>query len=676
MGSEASVPRLALLFFAASAACRPAGVVATGSTSRLDPSSLDFGTVTVGRRATLPLVIVNEGRASRTLTISLEGDGYELPAALELPGGGQTEVLVAFAPLRPGASAGLARFVDAETTLELSLRGLATEAPTCPRTSLPCRTLEPDEQGACVERPDREGLPCEQPCIENGRCLSGVCVGAARRCDDGDACTTDRCSEERGCVFDPLTCPAPGDPCRAASCDPTRGCLATEVKDGTSCGPNDCVTARVCLSGQCRSVTAPEGSTCAEGSFCQPAGSCRGSVCVRPPAAPLQPVWSATAPTGSGLIFPGVADGRGNLYWLTTRRPPTGEITTLVSVDSAGRARFSVDFAGVPLWRVTALDVPASPMFLISDAQLAIKVGGGPDRAQHRLEVRSTTDGALQWSRSRPDFVGPLGVPAGAPLYLLGAGTVGVPARLWLNLRTNTGGANWLSWLAVLDPLTGALLWQRRGTYFDDAIADDEAIYVRESLTTTTLWSWSATGQLRWQQDGSRGSATLSSLWDRALLTAYPPLLRDAATGLPQRALDGGLPISPWTLRLSDRVISVAESTCRGWVTMHDPLGRERPTAWEPGRCFGEPLLTSRGTLLVGLSSPPEVREIALDGGTLFACPLQHLANGPAVLVGSRWITWDRQGGVHAVDVPVPGPAPRGWVTAEGSAARARRPAN
>src|SRR6185436_18407831 len=61
-------------------------------------------------------------------------------------------------------------------------------------------------------------------------CASGSCrPGVAVVCDDGIACTTDRCDEpSRSCKGAPdATRCIDGDPCTADSCDTTAGCLNT-----------------------------------------------------------------------------------------------------------------------------------------------------------------------------------------------------------------------------------------------------------------------------------------------------------------------------------------------------------------------------------------------------------------------------------------------------------------
>ena len=54
-----------------------------------------------------------------------------------------------------------------------------------------------------------DGSPCEDACAVGGVCQGGACQGATPlQCDDGDACTVDRCDPAAGCVAEPLRTPA------------------------------------------------------------------------------------------------------------------------------------------------------------------------------------------------------------------------------------------------------------------------------------------------------------------------------------------------------------------------------------------------------------------------------------------------------------------------------------
>lgn len=615
--------------------------------------------------------LINTSQSLRRAELESGGDQFLVPSAVELPGGELTAIEVTFAPTAEGVTSATIRVRDGEQVLELAVRGEGRRPPSCPPSSLDCHALLPNDEGDCIDALVPDGSACTAACVEGGTCRQGVCVGAARSCDDHDACTADRCSNEKGCLHETISCPS-SDRCHAPMCDRLGGCGTVEVKDGTACGSNDCATAHVCLSGTCRAVTAPDGSECSAATLCRGPGVCRNGACDQPPPTPLRPVWQVRAATTETLVFPGVADRLGNVFWITVG-PTT---TALVSVDRDGRSRFSVPLQGLPSVGSTLFGAPDTPLVLINDDLLAVVVVTDRNTGDgSRVEVRSTRTGALQFAKGRADFEGPLQLASAARFWVMGLGTVGVPARLWLELRTNMGGASWRSWIVALDPAAGVMLWNVPGSYFEQVIADDSAVYVHEALFSQSLWAVDANGHQLWAQTPS-SSLTLSSASNGVVLTAYPAVLRDAATGVGV-AVDAGLPVTSLTLRGDDRLVSVDTSTfCRQWLASVDPRTGTAVVPWQSTnlRCLGEPLLTSRQSLLVGVSSPAEVLEVGLDGSSHFTCPLSDVAVGAAVLHGNRWIVTDGQGRVHAYDLPVPGLATRGWVSFHGSLSRSRRP--
>jgi hypothetical protein len=77
---------------------------------------------------------------------------------------------------------------------------------------------------------------------------AGPCADDAA-CDDGNACTVDRCD---GCAcVHTLSCDD-GNPCTADACDPAVGCVHTALADGASCADADvCNGAETCRAGAC-----------------------------------------------------------------------------------------------------------------------------------------------------------------------------------------------------------------------------------------------------------------------------------------------------------------------------------------------------------------------------------------------------------------------------------------
>lgn len=83
-------------------------------------------------------------------------------------------------------------------------------------------------------------------------------------CDDGNACTVDRCDETGSASHEPMFCPAPADPCQVAQCDAVTGCGSAPLPDGTPCDPDRCssVVLRTCQGGHCVIQPAPPQTRC------------------------------------------------------------------------------------------------------------------------------------------------------------------------------------------------------------------------------------------------------------------------------------------------------------------------------------------------------------------------------------------------------------------------------
>ena len=145
-----------------------------------------------------------------------------------------------------------------------------------------------------VSEPDASACNGGTACLLTPQCIAGQCVGAARNCDDHDACTTDACDATTGCVHFSATahCGASTNPCQAPACDPALGCTFTDAPDGTSCGASDCLTADICLFGVCKTVSVTDGAACGTPSPCQSRGLCSSQVCQRP--ASTEPIAAPT----------------------------------------------------------------------------------------------------------------------------------------------------------------------------------------------------------------------------------------------------------------------------------------------------------------------------------------------------------------------------------------------
>jgi len=645
------------------------------------PSGVEFARTLVGESARATVVFTNGSRAPRSVELDVQAP-FSGPTSVEVGGGESASVELLFLPTAVGSFAQRATVTSEQQRLPLELEGVAAAPVDCPAGPAPCRATRATAEGTCIEVNAEDGLACSTPCVEAGACHQGRCLGQPRRCDDSDACTTDACAEATGCAHLEVACPTPMNPCEVATCDARAGCGVVEVADGTSCGENTCVTAKVCLSGVCREVSSPEGSSCAPPSTCQAAGRCQQGRCAQPPPRPLTPAWSYQAAAGATLTFPGVGDRAGNVYWLES----TGSTTQLVSVARDGVERFRRPVAGVPNPGST-YPVETSPLFLSSDTQLVLlmREPGGANTAQHRVEARSALDGALQWSRGRADLAMPLGLNPGVPLWMMSGGAVSSPPRLFLNLRINEGGAAWTSWIVALEPSTGAFVWKQASTYLAVALADVDTIYTYEDLWRHELIALSAaTGARRWSLDVTGSAAIPVVAFAGRLYTLYPSAIRDATTG----AASATPPMTFWssrnTLVADGRVIATdSNSLCWRWLTFFDPSAPAvAAPSWESprvptlnrGACLAQPLVTSRQSVLVATKEAPTLYELRYDGTTRFSCPLPIAPAGAAVLAQGRWVSSTTTGRVEAFDVPAQEVAAQGWVTAGGSLDRANRP--
>lgn len=178
-------------------------------------------------------------------------------------------------------------------------------SPTCPvdvRSTAVCRVAA----NACdvVESCDGVADTCPADDIGNGRacedgdlctvgdsCSGGICVtGAARDCNDGNACTDDGCSPASGCAYTPNAapcedglfctqndacsggtcaggtlrdCSAGNDQCNGGACiEELDACGQDPVADGTACDDGAaCTTGDKCVDGQCSGTSI----TCGDG---------------------------------------------------------------------------------------------------------------------------------------------------------------------------------------------------------------------------------------------------------------------------------------------------------------------------------------------------------------------------------------------------------------------------
>lgn len=136
-------------------------------------------------------------------------------------------------------------------------------------------------KGACVSTPD-DGLGCDDGnvCTEGDVCKASKCTsGPAQLCNDDNVCTKDACDPKKGCVTTaiPGSCNdgdvcSVGDTCKAGKCAPGK---ITVCNDNNACTSDSCHYQKGCvyaaLVGACN-----DGNACTTGDVCKN-GTCAGA---------------------------------------------------------------------------------------------------------------------------------------------------------------------------------------------------------------------------------------------------------------------------------------------------------------------------------------------------------------------------------------------------------------
>ena len=276
---------LGLLLLAMVVSCKPNELNGVTNQLRFDPPGLRFETASAdGITRSLEVNVVNDGRA----TLEVNWAGVAKPFAIALPATlppGATLLTVDWTTQVAGRFSQLLK-VSAEglESAALAIDASANALPVCLPSS-PCVTARFDlESQTCVQVPVEDGLGCDPGtlCMESARCEAGRCVGTAKSCADGNACTIDVCYPQTGCEFLPAP-PCPGDgACMEGICDPEKGCGLKPREDGASCGrASSCTDVSVCIEGGCVHRDPPDGYVCAEASPCSAEGLCVNNTCVR-----------------------------------------------------------------------------------------------------------------------------------------------------------------------------------------------------------------------------------------------------------------------------------------------------------------------------------------------------------------------------------------------------------
>ncbi len=123
------------------------------------------------------------------------------------------------------------------------------------------------------------GEACAQVVGKGIQCTGGTGIDVAKVCDDKNACTTETCDPSKGCIHSNNTLPCndnndctSGDACLAGSCT---GSPNTKCDDGNACTLDKCDPA----SGTC-SWSQAAGALCTDNNPCTVTDTCVGAQCV------------------------------------------------------------------------------------------------------------------------------------------------------------------------------------------------------------------------------------------------------------------------------------------------------------------------------------------------------------------------------------------------------------
>ena len=279
--------------------------------AELDRTQLTLPTTETGIAVSGEVVVRNVGEAPLSASIHLEP--LATPFSLETSGitvaYDGTRVRVFLPAPQPGqfhATLHIVTQAEEPQHLTVSVDALVKAPPNCEDNN-PC-TLDMREGEGCSHVPLDVVCDDQDACTLDDRCVDGQCTGGPPlRCDDGVECTVDGCSAESGCVITPRNeaC-ADSLGCTLDLCVLGVGCQNPTAPNGTLCGIPACENLPVCVDGECRALTAPDGFPCEDGDPCSLGDSCRAGACERGVGDPMG-VGDPVVVAASGLERDGVA---------------------------------------------------------------------------------------------------------------------------------------------------------------------------------------------------------------------------------------------------------------------------------------------------------------------------------------------------------------------------------
>jgi PQQ enzyme repeat len=378
------------------ASCKSNHLQTLTNVLHFDPASLEFDPAFADGQPRLREVqVVNEGQAA----IEVSWTGLTEPFTVELPTRlvpGANTLTVRWTPQEPGSTSQPLTVHFEGAMVTLTVEATANPIPTCMPQD-PCTTSAFDRaQGKCVDTPLADGSTCDPgtQCVVGGHCITGRCVGKAKTCDDGNACTIDVCYPLTGCEFLPAP-PCPGDGvCLEGFCDPRSGCGLRNRPDGATCGAStSCTQVSVCIGGACASRDPPDGYVCAEASPCRGEGRCVNDVCQVPSSvSTLEPRWSLDLAAGTDAgMAPQLQD---------------------FVLEESGRLSLSGFFNAPSILRAdgpSPVEAPLGPSRRCILWNARYVCADYPASPNGRVSALDLTTGALLWTfdvrTARPDFV-------------------------------------------------------------------------------------------------------------------------------------------------------------------------------------------------------------------------------------------------------------------------------
>lgn len=653
----------------------------------VEQTRIDLGRIWVGHEHRVAIPV--ESRSRFDLRLRAGGDQHQLPA------GATTTVLHLITATEPGTVEERLLISGEKHSVEVTIVAQAATVSKCTASSPCVRAFFDLQAGACVEEPLGDDTACgdENSCVANGQCRAGQCVGDAVNCDDANACTDDACSVGVGCVHadssarceatvtEPV-CTDDGlclEPCVAAYCDPLSGCQTAAVADGTSCGPSDCATAHVCMSGVCEARAVPEGSACGADSPCQARGQCIEGTCQQAPPAVLAASWTYVPSSANAVVSRLALNEQGALVFAECA---TGCV--LVSLTQSGALRFRTTMTDVTGVRELALG-NGRVFATTTDGELRIHHGG--------TGVALANVDVLAQVRADLNPLAATATETSAQLRSLAAdGTGRVYVLAQVHSLAGETSYDRGSFLVALDDRQGTLLWKRKAHHFAALVVDERGhLFTGEWLGTQS----SDSKLLSLNPDGSVRYGLAS--FDSPLLAQGGQLLTsngwvyDVASGAKGVSIMmGGMGdwlaargTSTWMVEVMEcfpaepSVIRVSNATgALLWRTQLDPSMNAYVTTG--------PLLTQTDSVLVTLTRPTEhvLTEVSSSGGISLSCALGGTSSPRQTLLGDqRYFVTDHESTgsgyrsvLRAYDVPGRRPAVSGWVGPGGGPLHSSRP--